>query len=88
MCNNVILDLTGTRLPNRWVLTGAHLDSRNTGSGATATGIAPGADDNSRQFIHHIHTLSFLSLKILMHYLCSTSVVVRLCTLSWPALLL
>jgi len=54
MCNNVILDLTGTRLPNRWVLTGAHLDSRNTGSGATATGIAPGADDNSSGSAVHL----------------------------------
>jgi len=46
MCHNVILDITGTVEPEKWVLTGAHLDSRNPNSGPTATGIAPGADDN------------------------------------------
>jgi len=46
MCHNVILDVTGFAEPEKFVLAGAHLDSRNTGAGPTATGIAPGADDN------------------------------------------
>jgi len=31
---------------NTYILIGSHLDSRNTGSSPTATGVAPGADDN------------------------------------------
>jgi len=46
MCHNVVLDVLGYAEPQKFVLTGSHLDSRNTGSGPTATGIAPGADDN------------------------------------------
>jgi len=46
MCENLIVRITGTQFPNQIVVAGAHLDSRNTGSGPTSTGIAPGADDN------------------------------------------
>jgi hypothetical protein len=45
MCPNVILEVEG-RLDHTIVLTGAHLDARNTNSGNAATGEAPGADDN------------------------------------------
>jgi len=45
MCNNIVLEIRGRDNTNV-IVTGAHLDSRNTASGATATGQAPGADDN------------------------------------------
>jgi len=47
MCSNVVLRMAGAG-PNsaKIVVSGAHIDSRNTGSGAGATGVAPGADDN------------------------------------------
>lgn len=54
MCANVVLELTGVSQPNRYILTGAHLDSRNTGSGPTATGVAPGADDNGSGSAVHL----------------------------------
>jgi len=46
MCNNIRLIFTGSVNPNSLVVIGAHLDSRNTKSSSTATGPAPGADDN------------------------------------------
>lgn len=46
MCSNVIVSITGELEPDEVVIIGAHLDSRNTGSGSSATGPAPGADDN------------------------------------------
>jgi hypothetical protein len=54
MCHNVILDIAGEAEPEKFVLTGAHLDSRNTGSGPTATDIAPGADDNGSGSAVHL----------------------------------
>jgi len=54
MCHNVVLDVAGFAEPEKFVLTGAHLDSRNTGSGPTATGIAPGADDNGSGSAVHL----------------------------------
>jgi len=45
MCNNLVLEVRGRDNTNI-IVTGAHLDSRNTNSGAAATGQAPGADDN------------------------------------------
>jgi len=45
MCNNLIVEISGA-VASPLIVTGAHLDSRNTGSGSTATGEAPGADDN------------------------------------------
>jgi hypothetical protein len=44
MCPNVVVTIKG--VSDQKVIIGAHLDSRNTGSGPTATGVAPGADDN------------------------------------------
>jgi len=44
MCPNIVVTIDGASKEN--VIIGAHLDSRNTGSGPTATGVAPGADDN------------------------------------------
>jgi len=44
MCPNVVVTIDGVSTDK--VIIGAHLDSRNTGSGPTATGVAPGADDN------------------------------------------
>ncbi|MBA3904985.1 MAG: hypothetical protein C0522_15130, partial [Rhodocyclaceae bacterium] len=46
MCSNIRLTIPGELYPDQIVAIGAHLDSRNTGSGRTATGPAPGADDN------------------------------------------
>jgi len=54
MCNNVVLDIISPINPTKWILTGAHLDSRNTGSGTGATGIAPGADDNGTGSAVHL----------------------------------
>jgi len=45
MCNNLIVEIAGSDA-SAWIVTGAHLDSRNTDSGSTAVGEAPGADDN------------------------------------------
>lgn len=52
MCDNVRLVMRGKGgegidPAKDIVVTGAHLDSRNTNSGASATGSAPGADDNA-----------------------------------------
>jgi len=44
MCPNVVVTIDGISTDK--VIIGAHLDSRNTGSGSGATGVAPGADDN------------------------------------------
>merc|ERR1712159_290785 len=46
MCSNVAVTLLSDVNPDEHVIIGAHLDSRNTGSGSSATGPAPGADDN------------------------------------------
>lgn len=48
MCTNVRMIIPGAVYTEKdgIVVLGAHLDSRNTGSGRTATGQAPGADDN------------------------------------------
>lgn len=46
MCNNIVVKIRGELEPDKVVVIGAHMDSRNTGSGSTATGPAPGADDN------------------------------------------
>lgn len=47
MCPNIVLTFGSDTAPSgTYVVSGAHLDSRNTGSGSTATGAAPGADDN------------------------------------------
>ena len=45
MCPNVRLVVQG-RNTTAVVVVGAHLDSRNAASGSSATGAAPGADDN------------------------------------------
>jgi hypothetical protein len=44
MCPNIVVTIDG--ISRDKVIIGAHMDSRNTGSGPTATGVAPGADDN------------------------------------------
>lgn len=49
MCDNIILKMGGEAPgpeAEHIVISSAHLDSRNTGSGSTASGQAPGADDN------------------------------------------
>lgn len=48
MCTNVRMIIPGAvhSEADGIVIIGAHLDSRNTNSGRTATGVAPGADDN------------------------------------------
>ncbi|UXI69982.1 M28 family metallopeptidase [Tahibacter amnicola] len=43
--NNIVGRLDGTRLPDEWVVVGAHYDSRNETNGAPLT--TPGADDNA-----------------------------------------
>ena len=45
MCANVRLIINGSK-SSSVVIMGAHIDSRNTQSSASATGPAPGADDN------------------------------------------
>ena len=47
MCSNIRLVIPGATKPSSVVVIGAHIDSRNTASGAAATGPAPGADDNA-----------------------------------------
>jgi len=48
MCPNIVLELEGEDPDkNAVIVTGAHLDSRNTGNGPDARGEAPGADDNA-----------------------------------------
>ncbi|MBM3990618.1 MAG: M28 family peptidase [Planctomycetes bacterium] len=42
---NVVVDIPGVRYPNRFVVFGAHFDTRNYSSGTSAS--APGADDNT-----------------------------------------
>ena len=42
MCNNIVVKIRGELMPDEVVIIGAHMDSRNTGSGSTATGPAPG----------------------------------------------
>jgi len=46
MSSNIVVTIKGEVEPGEAVIIGAHYDSRNTGSGPTATGPAPGADDN------------------------------------------
>jgi len=46
MSSNIVVTIKGETEPDESVVIGAHYDSRNTGSGPTATGPAPGADDN------------------------------------------
>ena len=43
---NVVGTLTGTSLPDEWILVGAHYDSRNT-SASNTTNPSPGAEDNA-----------------------------------------
>lgn len=42
---NIIVDIPGARNPSRYVVFGSHFDTRNYGSGTSAS--APGADDNT-----------------------------------------
>ena len=44
--NNVVATLTGTSLPNEWIVVGAHYDSRNT-SVSDVNNASPGAEDNA-----------------------------------------
>lgn len=43
---NVVATLTGTTLPDEWILVGAHYDSRNT-SVSNTSNPSPGAEDNA-----------------------------------------
>lgn len=52
MCNNLILEIPGQ--VEEWVVTGAHMDGRNTNSGRGSTGISPGADDNGTGSAHQM----------------------------------
>jgi hypothetical protein len=45
MCRNLILEIDGD-LDDKFILTGAHLDSRNENRNEDTTGPSPGADDN------------------------------------------
>lgn len=44
--NNVVATLTGTTLPDEWIVVGAHYDSRNT-SVSDVNNASPGAEDNA-----------------------------------------
>lgn len=54
MCNNVVLTIQGNVNPDNYIVSGSHLDSRNTNSGAGASGAAPGADDNATGSAVHL----------------------------------
>lgn len=45
MCRNLVLEIDG-ELEDKFILTGAHLDSRNENRNEDTTGPSPGADDN------------------------------------------
>jgi len=59
MCNNLILEIPGR--VDDWVVTGAHMDARNTNSGRGQTGISPGADDNGTGTAHQMEMARVIS---------------------------